>query len=162
MAAGVSEPEIRFQLQVSQTAAEAKMKVSVSSEPPMYPTSEPGVVVEKRKIRTSLAESCISSRVRLPLAAIPKNSVNGPTLGTNPAAVTSAETNPLLAAPLLLSIIMSPPRVHVGEQTAERGNIVAETSRVMTPARAAPPLITNAMAIAPARSNAVGFIVSPL
>jgi hypothetical protein len=40
------------------------------------------------------------------------NIVNGPTTGENPLAVTSAEMNPPLGAPVLLSMTMSPPSVH--------------------------------------------------
>jgi hypothetical protein len=75
-----------------------------------------------------------------------KDAVKGPAGGENPLAVTSAETTPLLAAPELLLITMSPLSVQVGEQEVAgvEGGLpgvpvsVADMSRVMRSARAAP------------------------
>jgi hypothetical protein len=81
----------------------------------------------------------LDSSVRPAFNPTPKNLVHGPTLGKNPVAVTFVETIPPLGAPALLSITMSPPSVHVGEQSplpAKGGVMVPDTSRVMIAARA--------------------------
>ena len=57
------------------------------------------------------------SWVRPETAEIPAKPVKGPVLGENPVTVTSAEI-PMWGAPALLSNMMSPPSVHVGEQPA--------------------------------------------
>src|SRR6516165_6119858 len=68
---------------------------------------------------------------------MPPFTVKGPTVGKNPVAVTCSERI-VPGAGRLLSITMSPPRVHVGEQPnpGNAGVMVPDTSRVMTPARA--------------------------
>jgi hypothetical protein len=103
----------------------------------------------------------LDSSVRPAFNPTPKNLVHGPTLGKNPVAVTSAET----IVPALLSITMSPPSVHVGEQSplpAKGGVMVPDTSRVMMSARAGLPSASPATMAASAALRNVENIVSPL
>jgi hypothetical protein len=94
---------------------------------------------------------------------MPASNVKGPTVGENPLAVTSAETNPPFAAPTLLSITMSPLRVHVGEQAPPTSGIMAaDTSRVMIPALAGLLSASPAMIAASVVLRNVENIVSPM
>jgi hypothetical protein len=87
-----------------------------SIRPPLvYPTKEPAVGVDNVNVRTSPAASSIANGVKatekIPIAGFV---VNGPTLGENPVAVTSAE----MTVPVVLFITMSPPSVEVGLQAS--------------------------------------------
>ena len=111
----------------------------VDSGPPAYPTREPAVGVANNKDSRLLAASLIDRSTPLEITEMPPFTVKAPTVGENPFAVTCSERIVPGAGGLLL-ITMSPPSVHVGEQSNPMkpgdGVMVAETSRVMIPAQA--------------------------
>jgi hypothetical protein len=119
------------------------------------------------RFRTSPAASSIASVVKvIPAVKLPIVGffVNGPTLGENPVAVMSTEWIAPGGGGLgLLSMTMSPPSLQVGLQADDKelGNAVADTSRVMTPARALAPNPVAARVTAKIVARSIFFTDAP-